>query len=429
MSEPPKPPFSPAAPRHWVLIPAAGAGKRMGSAIPKQYLPLAGRPVIAHTLDIFLRHPRIAGLVVIVSGGDEWWPEVAAHLALAKPLWVAEGGAERCHSVSNGLEVLRGHAHPNDWVLVHDAARPCLIDADLDRLLDQLANDPVGGLLAAPVRDTLKQADGTGRVATTVDRSRLWHALTPQMFRLELLHESLRAALAQGLLVTDEAAALEAAGFSPRLIEGRADNLKITRPEDLALAEFYLARKQRTEDGEQEAEKSPAPHIPPPASHPPNPGCMRIGHGFDVHAFGPGEFITLGGVRIPHARGLVAHSDGDVLLHALCDALLGAAGLGDIGRHFPDSSAAFKDIDSRILLRQVVTLLRERHLTVGNVDATIVAQAPKMAPHIATMREQIAADLHIEPDRVNVKATTTERLGYVGRGEGIAVHALALLIG
>ncbi|MEZ5575026.1 MAG: 2-C-methyl-D-erythritol 2,4-cyclodiphosphate synthase [Candidatus Competibacteraceae bacterium] len=156
---------------------------------------------------------------------------------------------------------------------------------------------------------------------------------------------------------------------------------------------------------------------------------MRIGHGFDVHAFGPGEFITLGGVRIPHARGLVAHSDGDVLLHALCDALLGAAGLGDIGRHFPDSSAAFKDIDSRILLRQVVTLLRERHLTVGNVDATIVAQAPKMAPHIAAMREHIAADLGIEPDRINVKATTTERLGYVGRGEGIAVHAVALLIG
>jgi 2-C-methyl-D-erythritol 4-phosphate cytidylyltransferase/2-C-methyl-D-erythritol 2,4-cyclodiphosphate synthase len=422
LSEPPKPPFSPAAPRHWVLIPAAGAGKRMGSAIPKQYLPLAGRPVIAHTLDIFLQHPRIAGLVVIVGGEDEWWPEIAARLAPAKPLWVAEGGAERCHSVSNGLEALRGHAHPNDWVLVHDAARPCLIDADLDRLLDQLTDDPVGGLLAAPVRDTLKQADGTGRVATTVDRSQLWHALTPQMFRLELLHESLRSALAQGLLVTDEAAALEAAGFSPRLIEGRADNLKITRPEDLALAEFYLARKQRMKDGEQEAEKSPAPH-------PPNPGCLRIGHGFDVHAFGPGEFITLGGVRIPHACGLVAHSDGDVLLHALCDALLGAAGLGDIGRHFPDSSATFKDIDSRILLRQVMLLLRERHLTVGNVDATIVAQAPKMAPHIATMREQIAADLGIEPDRINVKATTTERLGYVGRGEGIAVHAVALLIG
>ncbi len=155
---------------------------------------------------------------------------------------------------------------------------------------------------------------------------------------------------------------------------------------------------------------------------------MRIGHGFDVHAFGPGEFITMGGVRIPHSYGLIAHSDGDVLLHALCDALLGAAGLGDIGQHFPDSSVEFKGIDSRILLRRVAALLREQGLTVGNADATIIAQAPKMAPHIPAMRENIAADLAVTPDRINVKATTTERLGYIGRGEGLAVHAVALLI-
>ncbi|MDG4597009.1 MAG: 2-C-methyl-D-erythritol 2,4-cyclodiphosphate synthase [Candidatus Contendobacter sp.] len=155
---------------------------------------------------------------------------------------------------------------------------------------------------------------------------------------------------------------------------------------------------------------------------------MRIGHGFDVHAFGLGKFIILGGVRIPHTHRLIAHSDGDVLLHALCDALLGAAGLGDIGRHFPDSSAEFKGIDSRVLLRRVATLLREQGLTVSNADATIIAQAPRMAPHISTMRENIAADLAIAPDRINVKATTTERLGYIGRGEGIAVHAVALLV-
>lgn len=155
---------------------------------------------------------------------------------------------------------------------------------------------------------------------------------------------------------------------------------------------------------------------------------MRIGHGFDVHAFGPGEFITLGGVRIPYQQGLIAHSDGDALLHALCDALLGAAGLGDIGQHFPDSSAEFKDIDSRILLRRVAALLREQGLAVGNADATIIAQAPRMAPHIPTMREHIAADLAVLPNRINVKATTTERLGYIGRGEGIAVHAVALLV-
>jgi 2-C-methyl-D-erythritol 2,4-cyclodiphosphate synthase len=155
---------------------------------------------------------------------------------------------------------------------------------------------------------------------------------------------------------------------------------------------------------------------------------MRIGHGFDVHAFGPGGFITLGGVRIPHTHGLIAHSDGDVLLHALCDALLGAAGLGDIGQHFPDSRAEFQGIDSRILLRRVAALVGEQGLMVGNADATIIAQTPRMAPHIPAMRERIATDLNIAPDRINVKATTTERLGYIGRCEGIAVHAVALLV-
>ncbi|MCP5159402.1 MAG: 2-C-methyl-D-erythritol 4-phosphate cytidylyltransferase [Gammaproteobacteria bacterium] len=228
--------------RYWAMVPAAGAGKRMGVTIPKQYLALAGQPVIAHTLGTLLRYPRLAGLVVAISAGDEWWPEVAAGMVADKPLYVVTGGAERCHSVLNGLDALGEYAHPDDWVLVHDAARPCLTVDDLDRLLAELADDPVGGLLAVPVRDTLKQADVAQRIAATVDRAQLWHALTPQMFRLGILHEALRAALANGLLVTDEAAALEAAGFAPRLIEGRADNLKITRPEDLALAEFYLTR-------------------------------------------------------------------------------------------------------------------------------------------------------------------------------------------
>lgn len=231
---------------HWALVPAAGVGKRMSSAIPKQYLPLAGRPVIAHALTTLLDHPCITGAVVAIGAEDEGWPLVAAELTATKPLLVVTGGAERCHSVLNGLEVLREQAVSSDWVLVHDAARPCLTAGDLDRLLAELADDPVGGLLAIPVRDTLKQADDAGRVAATVDRSRLWHALTPQMFRLGMLHEALRAVLARGLLVTDEAAAMEAAGYAPRLVEGRANNLKITRPEDLALAEFYLTRRPAT---------------------------------------------------------------------------------------------------------------------------------------------------------------------------------------
>ncbi|MFZ1828263.1 MAG: 2-C-methyl-D-erythritol 4-phosphate cytidylyltransferase [Candidatus Competibacteraceae bacterium] len=226
--------------RYWAVVPAAGAGRRMNATIPKQYLTLAGQPVIAHTLDILLRHPRLTGMVIAISAEDEWWPNIAAGRLAEKPLWVVTGGVERGHSVLNGLDALWERAHPDDWVLVHDAARPCLRSDDLERLLTALADDPVGGLLAIPVRDTLKQADKAGRVAATVDRSRLWHALTPQMFRLGMLREALRDALARGLTVTDEAAAMEAAGFAPRLVEGRADNLKITRPEDLMLAEFYL---------------------------------------------------------------------------------------------------------------------------------------------------------------------------------------------
>ena len=226
----------------WAVIPAAGAGKRMGSAIPKQYLPVLGRPIIAHTLAALLFHPRIDGLVVAVDAEDEWWSTVATALNATKPLLRVVGGAERCHSVLNGLKALQERIAPSDWVLVHDAARPCLATADLDRLLAELADDPVGGLLASPVRDTLKRTDSAERVVTTVDRSRLWHALTPQMFRLGMLYDALSAALERGLLVTDEAAAMEAAGFAPRLVAGRADNIKITCPEDLALAEFFLSR-------------------------------------------------------------------------------------------------------------------------------------------------------------------------------------------
>lgn len=390
--------------RYWAIVPAAGAGRRMNAATPKQYLPLGKQPVIAHTLHTLLKHSSISGVVVAISAADTWWAEVAAQFmtdTTDKPLWVVTGGTERGHSVLNALQALRAHAAADDWVLVHDAARPCLSAADLQRLCTELADDPVGGLLAIPVADTLKQADAAGRVRTTIDRSTVWRALTPQMFRFGALQQALHSALTNNLVITDEAAAMEAAGFQPRLIEGHAANLKITRPADLALAAFYLTQRQNS--------------------------TMRIGHGFDVHAFGSGDCITLGGIRIPHTHGLIAHSDGDVLLHALCDALLGAAGLGDIGQHFPDSSAEFRNMDSRIMLRRVVKLLLEQQFTVVNVDSTIIAQAPRMAPHIPTMRQLIAADLQIDQSQLNVKATTTEGLGFTGRGEGIAVHAVALL--
>ncbi len=228
-------------PRYWGVIPAAGKGTRMGAERPKQYLELAGRTVLEYTLERLAADPRIAGIVVALGPDDADWRRLA--MPAGVEVRTVPGGAERCHSVLNALELLAGHAAADDWVLVHDAARPCLRPADLSRLLDILAGDPVGGLLALPVRDTMKRAGAGDHVDTTVDRSGLWHALTPQMFRLRALREALAGAIAAGVLVTDEAAAMEWAGHRPRLVAGAGDNLKITRPEDLPLAEYYLARQ------------------------------------------------------------------------------------------------------------------------------------------------------------------------------------------
>lgn len=230
------------ATRFWAAIPAAGVGKRLGAAIPKQYLDLAGRPVIEWSLKPFVEDARIAGVCVALGPSDGYWPDTA-YADHAKVRRV-DGGAERCHSVLNALDALSEQAHPQDWVLVHDAARPCLRRADLDRLFAELADDPVGGILAVPVRDTMKAADAEGRIRSTLDRSALWHAYTPQMFRLDLLRRALREALAAGDLVTDDASAIERLGLRPRLVEGRGDNVKITRAEDLPLARFYLEQQE-----------------------------------------------------------------------------------------------------------------------------------------------------------------------------------------
>jgi 2-C-methyl-D-erythritol 4-phosphate cytidylyltransferase len=230
--------------RLWALIPAAGVGRRMGGDVPKQYLPLGGKTVLEHALDALARHPAIDGLVLVLGADDPRAPTFPDQVQ-GKPLMLATGGVERSDSVLNGLEWLAGQADDQDWVLVHDAARPCLRREDLDRLIETLRDHPVGGLLAVPVRDTMKRADAGNTVRETVDRDDLWHALTPQMFRLGPLREALRAARAQGLPVTDDASAMERAGHAPLLVEGHGDNLKITRPEDLALAEFHLRQQER----------------------------------------------------------------------------------------------------------------------------------------------------------------------------------------
>lgn len=393
------------------LIPAAGAGQRLGATIPKQYLPLAGHCMLWHAVQALLSEPTIDSVFVVLSPEDGWfrqqdWSAFGERLA---PLYC--GGATRRDSVHNGLMAAAAVINQDDWVLVHDAARPCLSPLDLSRLITQVVvGDPeCGGILALPVADTLKSAGGARRILATPLREGLWQAQTPQMFRAGLLGRALQQAASQGVSVTDEASAVEALGLQPLLVPGSSDNFKVTLPGDLALAEAVLQRRQ--------LQSSVLPASP----------ALRVGQGFDVHVLCEGRPLIIGGVNIPYARGLLGHSDADVLLHALIDALLGAAALGDIGRHFPDTDARWQGADSRVLLRQVLTLLRQSGFSIVNIDATIIAEQPKMAPHIPAMLSNVAADLGLTSAQVNIKAKTFERIGALGRGEGIAVEAIAML--
>jgi 2-C-methyl-D-erythritol 4-phosphate cytidylyltransferase len=230
------------APKYWAIVPAAGSGRRMAADMPKQYLPLQGSTVLEQALNTLFNCERIEGVVLALSATDDYWPEIAPRIS-GKNLACVAGGSERCHSVLNAVHHLRGFAHGHDWVLVHDAARPCLRADDANALMEALADDSCGGLLGVPVSDTIKRLGADERVAATVERRDLWHAQTPQMFRLGLLHLSLERAVSQGRVVTDEAAAMELSGYRPRMIRGHADNIKITVPSDLALAEFYLRER------------------------------------------------------------------------------------------------------------------------------------------------------------------------------------------
>ncbi len=229
--------------KYFSVVPAACVGSRMGAAVPKQYLRLHGKTVIEHSLTRLCAHPLIEGVVVAISADDQYWPQ--QRLPDPNKIHVAQGGAERCHSVLNGLQLLSGIADADDWVLVHDAARPCLHPDDITHMIEALRDHPVGGLLGVPVADTVKRTNPEGDVLQTVSRDNLWRALTPQMFRLGQLQQALQSALDEHFLVTDEASAMEHAGFIPRMVEGRADNIKITRPEDLSLAELYLAQQEK----------------------------------------------------------------------------------------------------------------------------------------------------------------------------------------
>lgn len=229
---------NPAATKYWAIVPAAGVGTRMGSDIPKQYLKLHGKTIIEHTLQRLSQIGAIEGIILAIADDDPWWPDL--HIQISKPLKLVNGGAERCHTVQNALHALQSECKDADWVLVHDAARPCVRPADIQLLIRALLNHDAGGLLGMPVRDTMKRTDDNAVVSQTVDRKNLWHALTPQMFRYGLLSAALDQALADQFLVTDEASAMEHAGHAPLMVEGHGDNIKVTRPDDLALAGYYL---------------------------------------------------------------------------------------------------------------------------------------------------------------------------------------------
>ncbi|MFN4281914.1 MAG: bifunctional 2-C-methyl-D-erythritol 4-phosphate cytidylyltransferase/2-C-methyl-D-erythritol 2,4-cyclodiphosphate synthase [Alphaproteobacteria bacterium] len=385
------------------LIVAAGRGSRFAAAhnpgAPKQYRDLAGMSVLRRAALPFLAHPRIAGVRVVIHPDDRaLYDQAVAGLDLMPPV---HGGATRQESARLGLESL-ADAAPRA-VLIHDAARPFVDGAIIGRSLDALADHP-GVIAAVPLADSLKRADASGaRVAGSVARDALWRAQTPQAFRYADILAAHRAAHreARGGELTDDAAVLELAGGAVGLVLGSEDNFKITSESDLARAERQLLAAL---------------------------GDVRTAFGADVHAFGaPGEkdHVMLCGVKVPSPRGLVGHSDADAGLHALTDALLGCIGDGDIGSHFPPSDARWKGADSALFLRHAADLVRAQGGMIAHLDVTVLCEAPKVSPHREAMRARIAEIAGIALGRVSVKATTTEKLGFLGRGEGIAAQAVA----
>lgn len=373
------------------LIVAAGRGSRAGLPLPKQYASLGGEPVLRRTVAAFLDRPEIDAVRVVINPDDRTLCEAALDgLALLDPV---PGGAERADSVRLGLESLEA-LNPRK-VLIHDAARPFPSSGTIRAVLDALDRSPAA-IPVLPVTDTLRRgADGFSQ--GTVAREGLYRAQTPQGFRFREILEAHRAA--HGPAATDDAALAEAAGLDVALVPGSEDNLKITNPEDLARAERILGARL----------------------------AICVGHGFDVHRFGPGDHVMLCGVRVPHDAGLIGHSDADAGLHALTDALLGALGAGDIGEHFPPSDPRWKGAPSDLFLAHAADLVARGGGRIDHVDVTLICERPKIGPHKPAMRARLSEILRLPEGRIGVKATTTEGLGFTGRGEGLAAQATATI--
>jgi 2-C-methyl-D-erythritol 4-phosphate cytidylyltransferase/2-C-methyl-D-erythritol 2,4-cyclodiphosphate synthase len=379
------------------VIVAAGRGERAGGDIPKQYRRIAGEPVIRPALAAFLGHPQISAVQPVIHVQDEaFFRAATAGLERLRP--AVCGGATRQASVRAGLEALRDSAP--EVVLIHDAARPFLTAALITRAIGA-AKTHGAAIPAVAVADTVKRVDEQETVIDTLDRSRLRMVQTPQAFSFRLIVEAHRRAAAAGRDdFTDDAALAEWAGHRVNVFAGERTNVKLTTNEDFAVAEALRAVALAD---------------------------VRTGNGFDVHAFADGDHVTLGGIRIPHARGLSGHSDADVVLHALVDALLGALAEGDIGTHFPPNDPQWRGASSDRFLAFACARVRARSGIIAHLDATVVCEAPRIAPHRDAMRARIASIAGIPVERVAVKATTSEKLGFTGRAEGIVAMATATI--
>lgn len=365
------------------IIVAAGRGKRLGSSLPKQFLKVRGRTILEMSVEAFEQNKYVDEIFVAANAD---YCELTEKLCrgFSKLKKIVAGGAERQDSVRAALDCLRGE---NGIVLVHDAARPFVSEAVINAVIEGTA-DFGAAIPTVPAKDTIRQIDGTG--SRTLQRETLACVQTPQGFRISLLKHAFEKAQAEGFLGTDDASLVERMGINISMVQGEDANRKITTREDL-----------ETE--------------------------MRIGTGYDVHRLVEGRPLVLCGEQIPYEKGLLGHSDADVALHALMDAMLGAAGLGDIGKHFPDTDERYRGISSMKLLQKTAELLREAGYFLGNADITIIAQRPKIAGYIPKMRANIAEIMNCDENKINIKGTTTEKLGFVGREEGIASEAVCIL--
>lgn len=385
------------------MIVAAGRGERAGQTIegPKQYRRIGGQAVLARTLRAFVDCPLIDAIVVVIHPDDTALYQDAIHIPYAN-LHIVTGGPTRQESTRLGLLALA--KNPPEYVLIHDGVRPFIQQDLLCRIIDNLTPDQ-GTLPALAISDTLKQANGDGAILSTVPRNGLFSAQTPQAFPFAAILEAHEKAFADNRAdFTDDAAIAEWHGLTVRIIDGSADNTKLTWAKDIEMADKRLRHDMTS-----------FPDI-------------RTGNGYDVHSFEPGDHVTLCGVDIPHDRKLSGHSDADVALHALTDALLATRGAGDIGTHFPPSDPQWKGAASHIFVEHAVRIVREAGGRIANADVTLIAEEPKIGPHRPAMTDALANMLGISADRISVKATTNEKLGFIGRGEGIAAIVTATVI-